>query len=71
MVAHNHHSVTVFSIYCRQDYDQCARKYVQLGLGIEDPDYYEFEGNEVMTCLLIAIFKSNIIDVLLNWQLAT
>lgn len=71
MVAHIYHSITVLSMYCRQDCDQCARKNLQLGLGIEDPDYYEFEGNEVMTWLLIAIFKSNIIDVLLNWQLAT
>ena len=28
----------------RQDYDQCARRHLQIGLGISDPDYYEFEG---------------------------
>ena len=26
------------------DEDQCARRNLQLFFGIEDPDYYEFEG---------------------------
>ena len=28
----------------RMDEDQCARRNLQLFFGIEDPDYYEFEG---------------------------
>jgi hypothetical protein len=27
------------------DEDQCARRHLQMFLGIKDPDYYEFEGN--------------------------
>ena len=38
----------IYFLFCfdinRMDEDQCARRNLQLFFGIEDPDYYEFEG---------------------------
>ncbi|XP_062589948.1 chitin synthase chs-2-like [Saccostrea cucullata] len=37
--------VQILKSIFRQDIDQCARRNVQIGLGIKDPDYYEFEAH--------------------------
>lgn len=37
--------VQILKSIFRQDYDQCARRNLQLGLGVKDPDYYEFEAH--------------------------
>ncbi|XP_061164528.1 chitin synthase chs-2-like [Saccostrea echinata] len=37
--------VQILKSIFRQDIDQCARTNVQTGLGIKDPDYYEFEAH--------------------------
>lgn len=42
----------------RQDYDQCARRNLQLGLGVKDPDYYEFEG-----IVDIITFKNRLVNL--------
>ena len=39
-----HDRVYVNLIFNRCDEDQCARRHLQIFLGIKDPDYYEFEG---------------------------
>lgn len=57
-------------MFYRQDYDQCARRNLQLGLGVKDPDYYEFEGIVDITTLLnwLSVKKKRVIgsDTFLN-----
>lgn len=57
-------------MFYRQDYDQCARRNLQLGLGVKDPDYYEFEGIVDIATLLnrLSVNKKRVIgsDTFLN-----
>lgn len=50
--------ICFLNVILRQDEDQCARRHLQMYLGIKDPDYYEFEGNHFITCTVIAIYSA-------------